>query len=820
MPQFINTNVPSINTQRQLYNSQQSLTTALQRLSSGLRVNTAKDDAAGLAISNRLSVQIRGLNVAVRNANDGISLAQTTESALDEVSTALMRMRDLAVQAANDTNSAFNRHSLQAEVDQLVSEISRISKTTTFNGRPVLAGDNNYLSFQVGANSNESISLHSVDARVSSLGAQKGVLESTGARVAIEPEPVGSQGIAEYTGSIEISSLIISTKSTRDGDAVDITSREHGGAISTPTTFELIDQNSDSYGSGGAKLIADRINKIRYDGAEGLQGIYASASTSFQALDIIPGDIAATIDQSFGTAIGKGSLKNGDLVINGVDIPPTNFSASDKDGALIKAINAKAELTGVVATVSNNGGLQLNADDGRDIVIQTSTIQVTNDLFGGGYTQPTNRFDSTFNNLRITGRVTIAAEDTILFQGASVFRSGLVTEPNTGTSTTRTTGDRAPLGGFIFGNPGIQENAGSIVIGVDPSDPSYISPSLTLRTISSSPADAVDLSNPPINSISTNSLTNPNASDYGSGLSKVIASRINAYRDSGVPQLLNIYAEATTSFRASEVESDDYSGLVTFPPAPTYISVANGSVNFGDLQINGISVPGASFLDNDSEGTLTSAINSIASSTGVNASIAGNGELELTASDGRDIVISTSSVNVTNTIFANGTNRFTAPFSNLRTAGQLSVYSDESVIFEGLEITAAGLDSTVETNISNLSVADHQVQSNVQAIGTIEYADVTTIASANMLMQSVDSALNQIGQLRGDLGAIQNRFESTIRSLSSVSESLSEAKSRILDADYARETAELSKAQVVQQSGLAMLAQANASPQQVLDLLG
>lgn len=820
MPQFINTNVPSINTQRHLYNSQQSLTTTLQRLSSGLRVNTAKDDAAGLAISNRLSVQIRGLAVAVRNANDGISLAQTTESALDEVSTALMRMRDLSVQSANDTNSAANRHSLQAEVDQLVSEISRISNTTTFNGRSVLSGENNYLNFQIGANANESVSLQSVDARVSTLGAQKGVLESTGARVAIEPDPTGSQGIAEYTGSISISSLIVRTKNTPDEDAVNIADSAYGGAIVTPTTFELIDPDSESFGSGGAKLIADRINKIRNDGANGLQGIYASANTSFQAADIKPGDTAAAIDQSLGASIGQGSLRNGDLVINGIDIPPVTFISNDKDGSLANAINAKTELTGVAATVSTSGELQLNATDGRDIVISTSTAQVTNNLFGGGYSQPTNRFDSNFNNLRVTGRITIAAEDTILFQGASVFRSGLVSETGTGTSTVRTDGDRAPLGGFVFGNPGIQENSGSITIGVDPSDPSYISPSLTLRKISSTPADAIDLSNPPINSISTSSLTNPNSSDYGSGLSKVIANRINTYRESGVAQLMNIYAEATTSFRASEVESDDYSGFVTFPPIPSNISVAGSSINIGDLQINGINVPSVSFLDNDSGGTLTSAINSIANSTGVNASISSNGELELSASDGRDIVISTSSSNVTNMIFANGTGRFTAPFSNLRTAGQLSVYSDESVVFEGLEITAAGLDNTVESGISNLKASDPQVQTNIQAVGTIEYADVTTISGANMLMQSVDSALDQINQLRGDLGAVQNRFESAIRNLSNVSESLSEAKSRILDADFAHETAELSKTQVLQQSGLAILAQANALPQQVLSLLG
>ena len=172
MPQIINTNISSLNAQRNLNKSQGSLQTSLQRLSSGLRINGAKDDAAGLAISNRFTTQIRGLNVAVRNANDGISFAQTTESALDEITTSLQRIRDLAVQSANDTNSAADRQSLQEEVDQLVSEIDRIAKTTTFNGNNVADGSLSSLSFQIGANAGETVAVDGVDARASALGSQ------------------------------------------------------------------------------------------------------------------------------------------------------------------------------------------------------------------------------------------------------------------------------------------------------------------------------------------------------------------------------------------------------------------------------------------------------------------------------------------------------------------------------------------------------------------------------------------------------------------------------------------------------------------------
>ncbi|WP_418315315.1 flagellin [Piscinibacter sakaiensis] len=159
MPQTINTNVSSLTAQRNLATSQSALSTAMQRLSSGLRVNSAKDDAAGLAIAERMNTQIRGLNVAARNANDGISLAQTAEGALGKVGDMLQRMRELAVQASNDTNSAEDRYALQSEVSQLRDEINRVAKTTNFNGARLLDGSFSAATFQVGANSGENITV-------------------------------------------------------------------------------------------------------------------------------------------------------------------------------------------------------------------------------------------------------------------------------------------------------------------------------------------------------------------------------------------------------------------------------------------------------------------------------------------------------------------------------------------------------------------------------------------------------------------------------------------------------------------------------------
>jgi len=171
MAQVINTNIMSLNAQRNLNTSGTSLATTIQRLSSGMRINSAKDDAAGLAISERFSTQIRGLDVATRNANDGISLAQTAEGAMVEIGNNLQRIRELAVQSSNATNSQSDRDALNAEVNQLLSEIDRVSNQTSFNGTKLLNGDFTGALFQVGADAGQTIGINSiVDSRISELG--------------------------------------------------------------------------------------------------------------------------------------------------------------------------------------------------------------------------------------------------------------------------------------------------------------------------------------------------------------------------------------------------------------------------------------------------------------------------------------------------------------------------------------------------------------------------------------------------------------------------------------------------------------------------
>ena len=215
MSQVINTNVASLNAQRNLNSSQSSLATSLQRLSTGLRINSAKDDAAGLAISDRMTSQIRGLNQAARNANDGISMAQTAEGALASSGDILQRIRELAVQSSNASNSSSDRQALQKEVNALTSELDRIATTTQFNGQYLLDGSTGTSNFQVGANANQLISVTGSNFRTNSYGnnntSGNGPDAKAGATVAAAAAAALTAGSITVNGYLGTSTTIATT---------------------------------------------------------------------------------------------------------------------------------------------------------------------------------------------------------------------------------------------------------------------------------------------------------------------------------------------------------------------------------------------------------------------------------------------------------------------------------------------------------------------------------------------------------------------------------------------------------------------------------
>jgi len=276
MPQIINTNIMSMNSQRNLNKSQSAMATSLQRLSSGLRINSAKDDAAGLAITERFTAQIRGLSQAQRNANDGISLAQVAEGALAEVSNMMQRMRELAVQSVNDTNSSTDRQALNSEVSQLMGEINRIANSTEFNGRRVLDGSLSEFSFQVGAYKGQTIEVAGVDSRAQTLG----YTSKTGTSLT----------------SANVASAATANDLTINGFAVDLT-----GATTNQDVVDAIN-NITSTTDLTAQLAREVERVVTYAATAGVQTVVvngvdiniSSSATITQAAAIIDGQSNVT----------------------------------------------------------------------------------------------------------------------------------------------------------------------------------------------------------------------------------------------------------------------------------------------------------------------------------------------------------------------------------------------------------------------------------------------------------------------------------------------------------------------------------------------
>ena len=324
MAATINTNVASLTAQRNLTTSQSSLNTSIQRLSSGLRINSAKDDAAGLAISERFTSQIRGLNQAVRNANDGISLAQTAEGALKASGDILQRVRELAVQSANASNSASDRQALQAEVGQLVSELDRISQTTEFNGAKLLDGSFGTQQFQVGASANQTIVAATANLRTSVYGNN-------------QVSGVSASG-ASATGTVAASSTAYGTNGVGSG-AIAI-----NGALGSATITVAANDHS--------KKTAEDINL-----QTSKTGVTATARTQSELKFTATGAYSLSLQSDNATAVT-------------VSFSLTATAGSDGLSGAVAAINDSSSKTGVVASLNQTGdGIILTNATGNTIAI-------------------------------------------------------------------------------------------------------------------------------------------------------------------------------------------------------------------------------------------------------------------------------------------------------------------------------------------------------------------------------------------------------------------------------------------------------------------
>ncbi|WP_019933545.1 flagellin [Oceanimonas smirnovii] len=321
----VNTNVTGMTAQRNLNQSSNALATSMERLATGSRINSAKDDAAGLQISNRLNSQVRGLGVAMKNASDGISIAQTAEGAMNESTSILQRMRDLALQSANGTNSADDRKAIQKEVSALQSELTRIAETTSFGGQNLIDGTFGSRTLQVGANANETIDLALKDVSADAIGSHRAVLKGS-STTATDP------GLGRATAAVTAGAATVGENGL---DAETLTISGQATATTAATTA-----NDD------AMTIASDINAI-----SATTGVTAEARTEATLTTNVKGEVS--------------------FDLNGAAISANIADATDLS-ALADAVNAKSTETGIKATV-DGGTLTFASEEGKDVKIKGFT---------------------------------------------------------------------------------------------------------------------------------------------------------------------------------------------------------------------------------------------------------------------------------------------------------------------------------------------------------------------------------------------------------------------------------------------------------------
>jgi len=703
MAMTINTNIAALNAQRNLGKTQNMLNKSLQRLSSGLRINSAKDDAAGLAIANRMTSQVRGLNQAVRNANDGISLAQTAEGALQESGNILQRIRELAVQASSDGSTDSDRASMQIEVAQLIAEMDRIAASTSFNGQKLLDGTFSTATFQVGADKGQSISMGLSSARTNALGASGGVA-------------TGDYTMAKDTTSA--GSLVTSgSMATLGAGELSINGTEIRAALSGDDTVSTSDN------AGSSIAIAAAINA-----SASTTGVTAYAEKTSLALG------------AFTT--GAEDLAAGDFQINGVDITSGAVDITTAD-LLVQYVNLFSDDTGVTAS-NNAGDITLTAIDGRN-------IQVTSGGTLGTLTFA--NFDTTAADDDVArGTVSLYSNETFTVGGTAPekfgFSEGSVALDETHWLDTGTDFEMLALGDLVInGYNVIKPTAAGDQDGDTQSNASDVVEEASAKAI----AYAINNTDGLKNEVTATAKTVANLGT------------ITAY-DANADNFTIIINDKSITFN-QKIEANDASGyLVGAMNASFAAATANADDDYGLV----------ASLNSDNELIITS-------STGVtiDVEVAGGGE---SGSQFLSAVDTSAAIHVAH----KGTVSLSAKTG----------YTVGSI--EGGKKALAGIETSVGS-IANVSVATYEGAQNA--------------------LTAVDGALTQIDDMRAELGAIQNRFDSTVANLENVSENLSAARSRILDADFAAETAAMTKAQIMQQAGTAMLAQANQLPQLVLQLL-
>jgi len=710
----INTNVKALAAQESMRSSNLSLSQAMERLSTGKKINSAKDDAAGLAITNRMTSQIRGIAKAIGNTNDAISMSQTAEGALGNVSDILQRMRELAVQAATGTLNDTDRSSINLEVSQLRTQIDNIASTTNHNNIKLLDGSNQSMVIQTGTNSGDTMKIGFGSVKTKDIGiGSKAFLQSTN----------GTYTAATNFAAFSASSLYL-----------------NGVAVGASLAADDNASNATAAASAIAKAAA--INRVA-----NLSGVYAKAEANFVAGSAM--SVAATVS-------------SGVITINGVatDTISTSLDTSLTRKTVVAAINAKSAITGVVAvdTEDDNLGVTLSAADGRNIDIASDVASGTTGIKTSG----TATYVGSYSLYTLDGRdITVGSKE-----GNSAIEkfSGIQTGTYKSDTALFTSYDRTSQAAVPDSATTGLLNANSMVI------------------------NGVQIGA---------ALTTDDTASYDGGVNANASSSVRAASAIAIAAAIN-RSSAQTGVKAVAAPN-----IVRNLDATAF--TANAASGNPKIFLNGETFT----VNTKTLNGLIDSINAYSGQTGVVASQWGEG-LQLTAADGRNISLG-SSVSAVNLGLGSATIGATSDGTAAVTwVGSVNLVSDNAFTVK------AG--SNGVTNLELLGFRQGSFGASKNGL-KINQVDVSTQSGAAQALAAIDSALNTVSAAQANSGAINNRLDMIINVLSESTQNMQASRSRIMDTDYATETANLAKQQIITQAATAMLAQANQSSQSILSLL-
>ena len=797
----INTNIAALNAHNQLSNTDSSLTKSLERLSSGLRINRAADDASGMAIADALRAQALGIKQAVANANDGISIVQIADGALQETINIVNIVKTKAIQAAQDGQTMASRKAIQSDIDKLIENLDMIANTTTFNGQKLLSGVFTNKKFQIGAYSGERINISIRSAESTKIGHV-----NTG-----ELWPVNPEG-----GKVQLT--LYSNLQNRYFDL---------------NAIEMKFDNSPEHGMGA---LASAINKL----SDAL-GITASA----------------VVEKTTTGNIKAGSTGS-DFAINGINIGRVNVVENDTDGSMVKAFNAKSDQHGVLASTDANGRLTMTSVDGRGIKVTGFYHEVlgAEDLDSFGFVrvnQMTSNeivlYDRTYGqplgfDVDVDGDVTTSIESKLIegsvLQNGSVLRAGTILGFDMA-------GGPVAAGGHFFGDIVTTEDS-VLKAGTKLGDSSVIAANsvfggnTTVGAISSTDIDNLLKAGSLLKSgtvlaggtqITMDIETTTGSISAGSVLQNDVILQGDHVLTRDMMATAGSSFEADTEFAAgshigadatltdSMILTQDMVLLKdsTIDDDIDTIIKANSTIG-GTFTISGTATVADNYTMTISAGSI---ITSGASFT-ENSTLGGHTRLNATATVNKDMTVKAGSVISSGSVLAAGT-RLTNDFiteTGIISAGTVlerdySVKGDQGVsvdmtITKGSQLVAG---SVLGPNSDILSATSLQ-NAEVKRLSEVK---CTSQDDAQIAISIAEAALRDLGSVRSDLGSVQNQLSSTIANLTVTKVNVFAAESGIRDVDFAEESAIFSKMQVLMQAGTFAMSQANASQQNVLQLL-